>query len=420
MKRVRTLAIVGISLVGTMAASGSDALAQGGVPNCTDLQNPIFMTGTTAVMPVIRHFGAKLKKLIPPVTLLWDEHGDGCGDTNNFVTSTLVGKRITFSNYDEVPSGIVTSTCNGQLNQVPDLVINDVTYSSCAIAYSESRGLPANFKEFTGPVQGLVPIVANSYLYYDDITVEELQDIYICGGNGRILTFTNTNTIYDYNCVTSGMRELWARGLGVANGQVLPGIVGEGCNTVILAEPMVTNYVGPTTTPDTTIGYTSTEFYDQYRDQVRGLKVRGVNQIRAYLPDTDLTSTDKINIREGRYTIQGALRLVAQVDANGVPVNPNAKKIIDWMQNNPVTDPTLQLPFDINELYATTGVVPQCAMRVTKDSDVPVFRRYRDPMPCHCSFQMLATGKTSIPGCTACTDSSTCAANQICSHGYCE
>jgi len=425
MKRARTLAIVAISLIGTMAATGSDAIAQGGVPNCDDLNNPIFMTGTTAVIPVIRHFGAKLNKLNPPVTLLWNESSPGgCTDANNFVTSNLLNNRITFSQYADDPASgkVVVTTCNGKLNQVPDLVINDVSYSSCPLAYSESIGLPSNFREFTGPVQGMVPIVALNYPYtYDAITVEELQDLYMCGGNGNILTFTNTNTIYDYNCDASGMRELWARGLGVPNGAQLSCIVGGGRFSTLLADSMTTTVQG-TMTPDTTIGYTSTEFYDQYRGQVLGWKVRGVNQVTAYLPDTDGTKLDKINIREGRYTIQGALRLVAQVDPNdpsGVPVNPNAKKIVDWMQGNPVSDPTLQLPVDINAIYATTGVVPQCAMRVTKDSDMPVFRHYRDPWPCHCSFEMLATGKTS-PGCVACTDSSTCAANQICSHGYCE
>ena len=143
-----------------------------------------------------------------------------------------------------------------------------------------------------------------------------------------------------------------------------------------------------------------------------------MNQLKAYLPDTDLTSTDKINIREGRYTIQGALKLVAVVDANGVPISVGAKKIIDWLLDNPLSDPSLTLPFDLNQIYAQHGVVPQCAMRVTKDADEPIFRHYRHPMPCHCSFEMLATGKTS-PGCTPCTDSSTCRA-KVCSHGYCE
>jgi hypothetical protein len=428
MKRAKTPAIVGILLIGTVTAAGAKVFAQGGIPACATLPNPIYLEGTTAVVPVIQHLGAKLRNI--NVTLLWNANGDGCTSVYHLAWQNSSQVGTVFQYYEEADpnspnSKIVISTCNGTMGQVPDLAINDTYWTSCALSYNDLGTLgtlPPSFKEFVGPVQGLVPIVAGSYLYYSDIMVEELQDLYMCGAIGKILTFSNTSTIYDYNCIGSGMRELWVRGLGFANGAVLHGLVGAGCNSTLDAESMVST-VASATSPDTTIGYTSTEFYDENRDIIRALKVRGLNQLNAYLPDTDATSTDKINIREGRYTIQGALKLVAQVDPNepsGVPVNPGAKKVIDWMQANPVSDPALQLPVDINQIYAQRGVVPQCAMRVTKDSDVAVFRRYRDPMPCHCSFQMLATGKTCIPGCTACTDSSTCPTGKICSHGYCE
>ncbi len=264
-----------------------------------------------------------------------------------------------------------------------------------------------------------MPVVASSYTYYNDIMAEELLDLYTCGGAARILTFTNTSTIYDYPCSASGMRELWARGIGAENGRMLATQIGLGCFNSLTAETAVITYVGPSTSPDQTIGYTSTEFYDQYRDLVRGLKVRGPGQLRAYWPDSDMTSTDKINIREGRYMLQGALRLVAAVDASGVPSKAGARRIIDWFQGNPV-DALLQLPFDVNEVYAKRGVVPQCAMRVTKSSDMPVFKHYKHPQPCHCSFEMLATGKTSIAGCVPCAGASACSTGQVCSHGYCE
>jgi hypothetical protein len=302
------------------------------------------------------------------------------------------------------------------------LVVNDVAFSSCASSNYRADAVPPSHKEFGGPVQGLVPIVPSSYTYYNDSTVAELQDIFVCMGNGRILTFTNNSTIYSYDPIASGIPELWSRGIGLANAGVLTLSLNKTlvAGQSVTAENMVTVAVGASIAPDQTIGYTSTEFYDEHRNLVRALKVRGVGQKLAYWPDSDMTSTDKVNIRDGRYTIQSPLRLVAAVDAGGVPTNPGARKLIDWFQGNAVTDPALQLPFDVNEVFAKKGVVPQCAMRVTKDSDLPRFRRYRHPQPCHCSFEMLATGKKSIPGCIACADSSTCAAGKVCSHGYCE
>ena len=413
MSRANPFTIAGFCLVAALAGWPRLAMAQGGIPDCATLPNPVYMAGTTAVIPVIRLLGARLQKV--GVTLLWNENSEGCGSVYSMAFGSSAGQRAVFFYYNEDPNQpgkVIPSTCNGPLGRNPDLVINDVSWTSCAAAYSSRPSdppvpLPSTFGEFEGPVQGLVPIVASSFIRYNDITVEELLDLYICLANGRILTFTDSQLIYDYNSMTSGMRELFARGLGLPNASQL--VTGGG--SIITAETMVTAYVGPAISPDQTIGYTSTEFYDEYRDLVRALKVRGVNQNLAYWPDSDMTSTDKINIREGRYTLQGTLRLVAPVDSNGVPPPDIVKHVVDWFQGNPVQDPALQLPFDINEIYA---------MKVTRDGDMPVFSHYSPPQPCHCSFEVLATGKTNIAGCVACTDSSTCQANQACSHGYCE
>jgi hypothetical protein len=385
------------------------------------------MGGTTAVIPVIRLLGARLKQV--GVTLLWNENSEGCGSVwimSTGYSADAPKQRTVFSQYTEDPlqrGKVIASTCNGAINQVPDLVINDVAYSSCPQIYGASRGevTLAGLKEFTGPVQGLVPVVPSSYTFYNDVTVEELQVIYICGARANLLTFSNNNLIYDYNCLTSGMRELWARGMGLANGAMLntPTSRGLGCSNNLTAETMVTDLVAISIAPEQTLGYTSTEFYDQYRDLVRGLKVRGVEQELAYWPDSDMTSVDKINVREGRYTMQAPLRLLAPVDASGVPTNPRVKRLIDWFQGNPVSDPAAVLPFDINEIYAQRGVVPQCAMRVLQQGDAPVFGHYTHPQPCHCSFEALATGRTNCLPCPVQTGGA-CPSGTSCSHGYCE
>jgi hypothetical protein len=406
------------------------------------------MVGTTAVEPLVRHLGAKLRQLPVPQTLLWNQNSDGCGAVATMAflgTSTVF--QSTFYYYDEPPAAqmdggppkISTMACNAKLDHFADLAINDIFWTSCSYSYSDPahRSLPPRYNEFRGPVQGLVPIVQSSYWYNSDLMAEELQNLYACGAQGNILTFATNSSIYDYNCVSSGMRELWANSLGLQGG-ALTTQIGLGCNSTLTATSMVAQVTAGN--PDSTIGYTSTEVYDENRDLVRALKVRGLNQNLAYLPDTDLTSRDKINIREGRYTIQGALKLVTSVvvdtngqqvlDGNGQlqPDNPAAKRMVDWLQGNPVQDVTLQLPFDIIDIYAQSGVVPQCAMRVTKDTDAPLFQSYQPDAPCNCYFQMQATGSTTISGCSACQDSSGCPAGQLCrvhgvgigKQGFCE
>jgi ABC-type phosphate transport system substrate-binding protein len=416
-----------LSMVVVAAAGAGTANAQGGIPACSSLANPIYMKGTTAVVPLVRRLGAKLAQLPTPHTLIWQNRA-AC-EAITYITSpptTSVVINQTASYFVEASNGkIAELSCNLTNTQTFDIAISDIFASSCPQSYQDHLDLiPAGYKEFLGPVQGLVPIVAQSYLYYTEITAEELSDIYMCGTKGRILTFTDDRFVANYADL-DGMRELMALAMGV-RGSVFHifGSQGSAFSTFsISGQPTATEVmtaIASTINVDASIAYTSTEVYDDNRDQVRALKLRGLNQKRAYLPDTDLTSRDKINIREGRYTVQSALKLVAHVDANLVPDRPGAKKLVDWLLGNPVLDPALQLPVDIVSIYAQSGVVPQCAMKVTKDTDNPIFRPFAPEHPCHCFFQTQATGAQSIAGCTPCTTSATCAAGQSCSYGYCE
>jgi ABC-type phosphate transport system substrate-binding protein len=430
MKINKTLAFAGLLSAAAAVGAAPRAYAQGGTPLCTDLPNSdkqIFMGGTTAVIPVIRLMGARLKQV--GVTLLWNENSEGCGSVFALTNPSGGSVRTTYTQYDEdplQPGKVTLSNCLSKLNQSTDLIINDVSVASCSSGIL-SATLPSGYAEFSGPVQGLVPIVPLGNTFLNEITVDELQQLYRCGAKGAkapFQGFSDDSTIYDYNCTGSGMRQLWARGIGASNGDALSSLIGLGCNSILTAESMVQK-VSSSLGLFSTIGYTSTEYYDLYRTSVKGLKVQGVNQVKAYLPDTDITSVDKINIREGRYTIQNTLKLVTAVDSNGVPSIPLVKKLIDWFQDNPGQE---KLPFDVNEIYASRGVVPLCAMRVTKTSDYPVFKRYKHPTPCHCDFEKLATGKT---GCVPCGDAGvdsgvdggatgTCPTGSMCSHGFCE
>jgi hypothetical protein len=279
MKRANSSVITGILLVASVFDNRT-AHAQGGIPNCASLPNPIYMVGTTAVEPLVRRFGAKLNQLAVKQTLLWNQNTDGCSSVSTmaFEGSSWVNTS-TFNYYQEVPADggtkIATLSCNATINGIGDLAINDIFWTSCFQSYgggaASFQSLPAGFKEFAGPVQGLVPIVPSTYYYYNDITAEELLDVFVCGANGKILTFTNNSSILDYNCITSGMRELWANSLGV-RGSAFTVQIGLGCQNGLTATSVM-EAVATTGALDSTLGYTSTEVYDDNRDNVRPLKV---------------------------------------------------------------------------------------------------------------------------------------------------
>ena len=103
-----------------------------------------------------------------------------------------------------------------------------------------------------------------------------------------------------------------------------------------------------------------------------GLKVlafQANDQMCGYLPDSDATHFDKINVRQGRYDIWGPLHLVTPVDGTGTPTNPNVATIINYLTATGLT--TTQAEAIING-DASAHVSPQCAMQVS-----PVPRRSR-------------------------------------------
>ena len=101
------------------------------------------MGGTTAVLPVIRHFGAKLKQAGVTSLVERERRGMFGRGQHDYPTPKNLAKGPTFSHYDEIASGvtgpITISNCIGGLDQIPDLAINDTYWTSCYGSYSVRR-----------------------------------------------------------------------------------------------------------------------------------------------------------------------------------------------------------------------------------------------------------------------------------------
>jgi len=105
---------------------------------------------------------------------------------------------------------------------------------------------------------------------------------------------------------------------------------------------------------------------------------------------------------EGETYLTEGTRVLADLDAleravSGAKALPNGVSLID--------------------VYAQSGLVPECAMRVSRDADGGAVFRSRPSSPCACLFEQKATGSTD---CTACKVQGDCAAGETCSQGYCE
>ena len=141
---------------------------------------------------------------------------------------------------------------------------------------------------------------------------------------------------------------------------------------------------------------------------------RGFNQIKAYYADSSRGAGDRKNVRDGHYVAWGPEHFFVTVDSMGAPVSPAAAKFLG------ATFGTMyQSNFDYVNLESRAGVIPQCAMQVTRNADGgPILPKTDNTDPCGCFYEKVRTGLTS---CTACPNGNAdCTGGKTCHHGYCE
>ena len=109
--------------------------------------------------------------------------------------------------------------------------------------------------------------------------------------------------------------------------------------------------------------------------------------------------------------------MLFKVDQFGNPANPSKRQavtdIVGYLSGTRVLPNGVQLI----DVYAQSGLVPECAMKVTRSKDGGNIMPYRAASPCSCLFEAKATGATS---CTSCQVQGDCASGETCSQGYCE
>ena len=167
------------------------------------------------------------------------------------------------------------------------------------------------------------------------------------------------------------------------------------------------------------IGILGADYIDSrtLRAQIRPLAFQDTHQTCAVTPDSTETSKDKRNVRDGHYPIWGPLHLLYKVDTKGEPENAEIRQpLLDMVGYLAGTKP---LPNGVSlfDVYAQSGLVPECAMRVSRQQDGGAILPFRPESPCSCLFDVRTTGSTA---CQTCTVQGDCKAGQSCSQGYCE
>jgi hypothetical protein len=186
--------------------------------------------------------------------------------------------------------------------------------------------------------------------------------------------------------------------------------------------PDVATKVATSTSPEQTIGILGSEILDSgnNRANLKALAFQAAGQANGFLPDATATAFDKRSVREGHYAAWAHvfyLTKVAALDGGAAqPVHAGAKLVIDILTNS--TNDAIPSGLDPVTLVANKGLVPLCAMTVTRSSEGGNLSLFAPPDPCGCYYE----SKVGTPpaACLACTAATPCAAGTTCRHGFCE
>jgi hypothetical protein len=186
----------------------------------------------------------------------------------------------------------------------------------------------------------------------------------------------------------------------------------------------VVNAVTNSAMPEPTIGILGAEVYDANRGKgIKTLAFQAFGQSGAFYPDSSATSFDKQNLRDGHYTLWSPTVYIAPVDGSNEPVNPAVRYLTDLVLGNaPATAPDGSAPIDGLADVVKVGLIPECAMHVTRSTDGGDLAPYSAPASCDCYYMSKIPGATGTPsGCTACAQASDCGdSGATCNYGFCE
>jgi ABC-type phosphate transport system substrate-binding protein len=420
MKKSMMCALAALAGCGVLT-SALDARAA----DCSTYPNPVYISGSTASMPVWVALGATFAAMTPPVSIIYQGPSScvGLADVMGTTPDPIVANYM-----DGSPSGI-TCTNPGAVT----IGASDVFPTTCP-----NTMLPTGFKDFQGPVQVMlmaVPFESTATA----ISADAAYTVFGWGGLApyQVAPWTNLSNIF-VRSQTSGTELMIGSAIGLPASKWLGQDGDAGVPQMETSSGNVVTAVvnaGAGASPSSAIGIVAADKGDQFRGAAGtndagkatgGLKIlayQAADQSCGYLPDSDSTHFDKINVRQGRYDIWGPIHLVTAVNPSGTPTNAQAATLLNMITAaSGTTDAQLQT---VIQADATAFVIPQCAMQVSRSAEVmPVtgggIASYQPPAGCGCYYESIKNGGTPYSKyCTPC--GSGCAAPYpVCHFGFCE
>jgi hypothetical protein len=412
------LGVLGVVAITTTWAHNAKAA------ECGDLPHPVVVEGSSAMKNMMITMGPALKK--EGISLIYKSAGSCAGQNDVFTSQGMTGSP---SVYDENGTANLTCTITPVDGLPIDVAMSDVFFDTCTVIHQLTE-LPTGLKDFHGPVQTMAFAVSNM----SNQKVISAEAAYLTFGLG-MAGDTNWNDetqifIRDKNSGTQGMIGAAIRvpttkfkGSNDANPDT---------NTTASATFIQSGLASAASNPDhqnIAIGILGMDVIRAPTVGAKGdyvpLAYQHWGQSAAYYPSSQFNSNDMQNTRDGHYAISGPVHLFTSVNNAGDPTNTDVKKFIDYL-----TAAVIPADFDLIKAEAVLSIVPQCAMRVTRDSEVGALMSYMPPSSCECKW-LFEVGSDVPSECGTCdptlnddngvnTHDCTDSSRQHCNYGFCE
>jgi hypothetical protein len=375
---------VAVAAVATLALSSAHAAP------CSELPNPVYVTGGGKV--VLSGLAKALHST--GVTPIYKLQGS-CLAVDAVLNGTALTGTATY--WDDTSE----LSCDLDPMVIADLGISDVFATTCVNLPS---GLPANVGDFFGPVQAYVFAVPKASTQ-SVISAAAAYFVYGFGGGSGVAPWNDEARIFRRDAA-SGTQQMISASIGVPADRFRGTAAASSSDMVAKLKAALP--------AEGAIGLLTSEVADANRDALKSLAFQDRDQSCGYWPDSRATAFDKRNVRDGHYSMWGPLHMLTKLNGSGYPRSSLAADLIAYLTGTKLPPGGL----DLIQLEASSHTIPQCAMHVRRVTEGGPLSSFQPPEACGCYFDFLTTDATS---CTPCTSSASCPTDApTCNYGYCE